>query len=161
VKSKHDLDKQVCGRDVARKQRLSPRVIIATAYLFGHLLAPADAKGHRAPELMLIADNPIAPTQVTLSNLETFERQFKHNVATGMKKTEVEEYLRRQNLHCSFAAASRLGENTFPNGLGGNSIHCRIKNIGKRGVFTADLSIRIHLNPNLEVEDVYFRVDYL
>jgi len=127
-------------------------MVFAAAYLFTNLMIVDDAKGQSALNLILIDENSIAPNQVTLSNLDSFELQFKRDLPAGTIKKDVDEYLQRRNLRCFFATAEGLGKNTF---------YCRIENIGNRGGFTADLSIRIHLNSSLEVDDISFRVDYL
>ena len=96
---------------------------------------------------------PISPNEVTLSNLDAFKAQMIRDLPTGTSKAEVEAYLGRSGMRCSFT------DKHWPGGWG-NMFHCRISNIGLRGGFTADLAIKIHLDATDQVDNVFFKVDY-
>lgn len=94
----------------------------------------------------------ISSSEVRLSNIETFEAQFRQDIPLGTPRRAVESYLVRQSVpHFFTEQGSGLGENTF---------YGTLRNIGTRWGFPASLAIRIHLNGNERVDKIWFRIDY-
>ena len=98
----------------------------------------------------------IAPTSVTLENVERYEEQVRQELPIGTPKEAVEAYLRRIAVTHSFVPASAV--NPF-----GNTFNALIENIGRTavgpGLFAnANLEIHVHLDDNERVDRIEFNV---
>ena len=92
----------------------------------------------------------ILPSQVTLSNLEAFEDQVRHDLPVGTPKQE-EKTITQEGIPHFFRRRS------WPYW---KYVYGTLKNLGVwKGVFMASLAIRIHIDPKERVDAIKFRLD--
>ena len=123
-------------------------LVLATAFLAspeGSIAADRVGRDSQV-ERILTAD-------VTLSNVDAFKEQVRRDLPLGTKKGEVDAYLKRWNFRYDFFEPNPVY------GRNGNSFQAVLQDIGYRLIFPVDLLIRIHLDGNDEVSEIFFRLD--
>jgi hypothetical protein len=137
---------------VNRTSLLGAAIAVASVGMFGMVLT----EGASTREKMeTMGKHRIASSQVTLSNLEEFEKQVRHDLPLGTSKENSEAYLSQRHISHSFFGSDPIY------GPDGNAILGTLENIGMRGSFRASLGIWIHLDSHAKVRNIVFRVEYL
>ncbi|MEO3427261.1 hypothetical protein AAFN88_00285 [Pelagibius sp. CAU 1746] len=100
------------------------------------------------------ADGRILPREVTLENLDAFEKQLLRDLPVGTTKQDVETYLKRWEISYTY----------LPPDSGwleySNSFYATLDNIGSRNFLRASLSISIVHDEEDKVRAIWFSVKY-
>jgi len=79
---------------------------------------------------------------------------MRRDLPVGTPKADVESYLTRENIPHAFLSADKIY------GHDDSLFHAVLRNIGIRVIFSADLSIWIHIDQNDRLREIRSRIQY-